>query len=156
MKTLRLMLVTLAVLVVTATAQPAGAGKLGVGLMAGEPSGLSAKAWLSSNTALDAGLAWYSWWAEGGLHVHADFLYHFSNLVPDLEFATLPPYVGIGGRIKFYSDKPHIGARIPLGITMLFKEFPVDLFLEVVPVVNLVPSTGADWNSAIGFRYYFH
>ena len=154
MKTLRLTLVALAVLVAMAVAQPGGAGKLGVGLMAGEPSGISAKAWLSPNTALDAGLAWYSWWAEGGLHVHADFLYHFNNLVPDLEFATLPPYIGIGGRIKF-EEKSHIGARVPLGVTMLFKEFPVDLFLEVVPIVNLIPSTKADWNSAIGFRYYF-
>jgi len=154
MKTLRLTLAAVAVLVVTATAQPAGAGKLGVGLMAGQPSGLSAKAWLSPNTAVDAGLGWGSWWSEGWLHVHADFLYHFKDLVPDLEFATLPPYVGIGGRIKL-TDEVHVGARVPFGITMVFKEYPIDLFLEVVPLLNLVPRPYGDWNSAIGFRFYF-
>jgi hypothetical protein len=154
MKTLHLMLAIVAVLAGTAAAQPGGAGKLGVGLMGGSPSGLSAKAWLSSNTALDAGLGWGSWWDQGHLHVHADFLYHFKNLVPDLEFATLPPYVGLGGRLGFFDDI-RIGARVPIGITLLFKDYPFDLFLEVVPVVKLVPTIGGDWDSSAGFRYYF-
>jgi hypothetical protein len=154
MKTLRVTLAAVAVLVVTAAAQPAGAGKLGVGLMGGTPSGISAKAWLSPNTAVDAGLGWGSLPHGGYLHVHADFLYHFTNLVPDLEFTTLPPYVGIGGRLGL-SDEMHIGARVPFGITMLFKEYPIDLFFEVVPVVTLLPETGADWDGSIGFRYYF-
>lgn len=154
MKTLHLVLAVGAVLVAMATAQPAGAGKLGVGLMAGEPSGLSAKAWLSSNTALDAGLGWGSWWDEGHLYFHADFLYHLKSLIPDFEFGSLPPYIGIGGRMKL-ADETRIGARIPFGITMLFSEVPIDLFLEAVPIINLIPKPTGDWNSSIGFRYYF-
>ncbi|MBM3332612.1 hypothetical protein FJY68_12335 [candidate division WOR-3 bacterium] len=154
MKTLRLVLAVAAFFVATATALPTGAGRLGVGLMAGEPSGLSAKAWLGPSSALDAGLGWGSWWDEGHLYFHADFLYHLKSLVPDSEFGSLPPYFGIGGRVKL-ADETRIGARIPFGVTMLFEDVPIDLFLEAVPVVNLIPRLSGDWNSSIGFRYYF-
>jgi len=48
-----------------------------------------------------------------------------------------------------------VGVRVPVGISYLFDSVPVDLFLEVAPVVDLVPSTGLGWNSGIGIRYYF-
>jgi hypothetical protein len=35
------------------------------------------------------------------------------------------------------------------------KENPVEFFVEVAPVVDLVPDTDADFEAALGIRYYF-
>ncbi len=48
---------------------------LGVGMILGEPTGLSAKMWTGKMTAFDAAAAW-SFGDEGALHLHADMLFH--------------------------------------------------------------------------------
>jgi hypothetical protein len=32
---------------------------------------------------------------------------------------------------------------------------PLDIFLEIVPILDLAPKVGFDFNGAIGIRYYF-
>jgi len=139
-----------------AAAEPKG---IGLGFIAGEPSGLSAKIWMSNRTAVDAALA-YSVWDYAALHVHADFLWHTQNMIQDAN-GFLPLYIGVGGRVKLANDvgETHyplrVGVRIPLGAEYVFTALPVGVFLEVVPIFNVVPSTAFNWNSAIGIRYYF-
>ena len=53
---------------------------LGLGLIFGEPTGLSAKMWTSERTAIDAALAW-SFSTPGWFHVHADFLIHNYDII---------------------------------------------------------------------------
>jgi hypothetical protein len=48
-----------------------------------------------------------------------------------------------------------LGVRIPFGIAYQFSEVPVDVFLEIVPVLDLNPSTSGSINAALGVRYYF-
>jgi hypothetical protein len=141
-----------------ASAQPQGAG---LGLMGGDPSGLSLKVWTGSRTAFDAGLG-YSYLGYGqALHVHGDLLWHTRSMIEDAENGYLPLYLGIGARLKMadagrgYPDM-RVGVRIPFGVEYVFPVFPVGLFLELVPVFDLIP--GNHWlgyNSSIGFRYYF-
>ncbi|MBN2464123.1 hypothetical protein JXD38_00665, partial [candidate division WOR-3 bacterium] len=92
------------------------------------------------------------------VHVHADFLFHSFDVLP-IDPGDLPIYVGVGGRIKLAGDGEdqdmRIGVRVPAGISYIFDSFPVDLFLEVAPVVDLVPSTRLGWNFGAGIRYYF-
>ena len=33
---------------------------------------------------------------------------------------------------------------------------PVEFFMELAPVVDLVPDTDADFDAAFGIRFYFH
>jgi len=51
----------------------------GVGVIFGDPTGLSLKSWLSSKTAVDAAVAWSAW--DDFLYVHADFLVHNFNII---------------------------------------------------------------------------
>ncbi len=44
---------------------------------------------------------------------------------------------------------------MPVGISYEFEKTPVELFLEVVPMLDLIPSTEVDMGGAVGFRYYF-
>jgi len=130
----------------------AQADGFGLGIILGEPTGLSAKLWLTEKTALDGAIAW-SMWYEPAIHIHADFLIHSFNLI-NVSKGQLPLYFGIGGRIKL-ADNPWIGVRIPVGLAYLFENAPVDIFLEIVPILDLAPGTYFHLNSAIGVRYFF-
>jgi hypothetical protein len=68
----------------------------GLGIMFGEPTGISFKGWLSERSAIDGGLGW-SYANEGSVQIHADYLYHFYNV---FETPNIHLYLGVGGRIK--------------------------------------------------------
>jgi hypothetical protein len=124
---------------------------IGVGLIIGEPTGFSAKTWVSSVDAVDAGVAWSM--TNGWFHVHADYLRHFFEVIP-VESGDLPLYVGIGARLGFGQDIV-LGARVPLGINYIFDDLPLDVFLEVVPGILITPDTKFDMGGGIGVRYWF-
>ncbi len=127
----------------------------GVGIIIGEPTGVSLKGWMTSTTAIDAGIAW-SFLDDGSVHLHGDYLVHFNVFNTSLK---IPLYVGIGGRIKFKNNKKitdnRIGVRVPFGIDFMLNDAPVDIFVELVPVLDLSPKTDINFNGAVGVRYFF-
>jgi hypothetical protein len=127
--------------------------KVGLGIILGEPTGLSAKMWTSETNAFDASLAWSVNGRNDALHLHADFLKHKFGLI-DVKKGKLPLYFGLGAKIVMAND-PVIAVRIPLGISYIFSDAPLDAFLEIVPILNLIPSTEFEVDPAIGMRYYF-
>jgi hypothetical protein len=135
-------------------AQPVSAGPFGLGIMAGEPTGISAKLMFRNANAVDAGLAW-SLDGDNDFLIQADYLYHNYDLIP-VGKGRLPLYFGIGGRLQFresLDDK--IGVRIPVGLSYIFESAPFDAFVEIVPILDLNPSTEFDLAGAIGGRFYF-
>jgi hypothetical protein len=128
---------------------------VGLGVIIGEPTGISLKSWLSSSTALAMAAAW-SFSDYEAFQVHLDYVLHHPRLVEP----NFPFYYGIGGRLKLHdthADKndAHFGVRIPLGLTYLFRDVPLDMFIEVVPILDLVPDTDVTLNAAVGMRFYF-
>jgi len=123
----------------------------GIGIIAGDPTGLSAKLYTGSNNAFDFAAAW-SFKGSGHLLLQADYVWHSSLSRTSSGMFAL--YYGIGGRIIFSND-PNVGVRIPIGIDYVFSTAPVDIFLEVVPVLDLIPSTDFDLNGGIGVRFWF-
>jgi hypothetical protein len=136
----------------------------GVGVMVGEPTGLSLKKWIGEDRAIDAGIGW-SFSDYDAFHFHVDYLFHrFGLLLDEGRGDRLPVYVGIGGRIKLKDhedgkgrdhDDDSFGIRIPLGISYLFADVPVDIFAEIVPTFDVAPDTDLDLGAAVGARYYF-
>lgn len=133
---------------------------LGIGVMVGEPTGLSLKSWINEENAFDVGLAW-SLGRYDAVNIHADYLWHNYDVFDDVEEGSFPLYYGVGGRIVFADDYPDpgdsnvvIGIRGPVGINYLFEESPIDLFLEVAPILNLTPDTNFDLDGALGIRLY--
>ncbi len=124
----------------------------GIGLMVGEPTGISLKYWMGPQYALAGGLAWS---LGGYLHVHGDFLLHNRSLLRDLNIkeGSFVLHYGIGARVKA-EKRTVVGVRVPLGVNFIFKRVPFDIFFEIVPVVNLIPATTLDINGGIGFRFY--
>ena len=125
----------------------------GLGIILGEPTGVSGKLWTSSENAFDFAAAW-SFQDDGHLLLQADYVWHIFRLIP-VSSGRLPFYVGVGGRVVF-ADDPTIGVRVPLGLDYMFSNAPVDIFLELVPILDLAPSTDFDFGAGIGARYWFN
>lgn len=125
---------------------------LGLGVVFGEPTGLSAKMWTSQRTAVDAAVAW-SFVGTGWLHIHTDFLIHNFDLI-NVSEGSLPVYFGVGAYMGLSSDLA-FGARIPFGIAYHFEGAPVEIFAELVPGLALLPEIEFYVGGGIGIRYYF-
>jgi hypothetical protein len=126
---------------------------IGVGLIVGEPTGISGKYWTGSTTAFDAGLAW-SFIDENAFQIHADYIFHNMRLIT-ISDGKLPFYYGIGARLKTATDI-QLGVRVPLGLAYLFRNAPIDIFIEVVPILDLIPKTDFQISIALGARYFFN
>ncbi len=131
---------------------PVQTGNFGLGIILGEPTGISFKSWQSREIAFDAALAW-SLGKNGNIHIHVDYLIHNYDIIK-LHKAKLPVYFGIGGRLES-KDESALGVRIPLGMSYMFEKAPIDLFFEIVPTLNIIPETIFDLEGGIGVRYYF-
>lgn len=131
-------------------AQDTNSGKTGLGIMLGEPSGITLKNWFNSKNSVDVGVAW-SLAGNDALYLHADYQWH-SPL--DVEKGNLAFFYGVGGRV-ILDNETFVGARIPLGLSYLAPEAPLEFFIEVAPVLNLTPNTDGDADGGIGVRYYF-
>lgn len=123
----------------------------GAGVILGEPTGLSAKAWTSQQNAVDFGLA-YSFRGRGYFHIHADYLWHFPRVIQSTE--QIPLFAGIGGRLAV-GREGRFGIRLPVGIAFLLRSAPIEFFLELAPIVDLAPATELSGNGGVGVRYYF-
>jgi hypothetical protein len=124
----------------------------GIGIVVGEPTGVSGKLWLGGQNALDMAAAW-SFKGDGNLLLQADYVWHSFNLI-SVSSGKLPLYYGIGGRV-ILSDDPLLGVRVPVGLDYMFSGAPVDIFLEIVPILDLIPSTDFDIGGGLGVRYWF-
>lgn len=128
-------------------------GSVGLGVIFGEPTGLSGKIWTTDRTAFDFGVAW-SFQHDGHFHLHADYLFHNFGYF-DVDRGSLPFYLGLGGRIRFHDDDNRIGVRFVVGIEYFFEDWPMAMFVEVVPILDLAPETEGDINGGLGVRFYF-
>lgn len=146
--------VFLAALVFGAVAAPAPAASIGVGVIAGEPTGLSVKAWLDERHAVDLGVGWSL--TRSAVHIHVDYLWHEFDLLRPGGGSRLPLYFGVGGRFTS-GDTGHLaelGVRAPVGVSWIPAKVPLDLFVEVAPVLNLFPDSALSVSAAIGLRYW--
>ncbi|OGR93020.1 MAG: hypothetical protein A2992_04585 [Elusimicrobia bacterium RIFCSPLOWO2_01_FULL_59_12] len=145
---------------VLALASSAGAAKqpgeprdFGVGAIFGSPTGLSMKYWLTDVSAVDAAMAWH-FGDDDRFQIHSDYLWHIT--LPSLKVAEgrLPAYVGVGLRVLAGNDS-EAGVRIPLGMSYLVERAPLELFAEIVPVVEFAPDTEGEIDGGVGIRFYF-
>jgi hypothetical protein len=87
-------------------------------------------------------------------HVHADYLFHNFNLIRATE--KFPLFYGPGVSINYYDYHfLQIGVRGDFGIAWMPRRTPMDLFLEIAPVMELFPAPDFDLNAGLGGRFYF-
>ena len=120
----------------------------GLGLELGEPSGLTGKVFVTKTSAIDFGVGYIydDYYYGDGIHLYADYLWHPMSLASTPAF-ELPFY--IGGGLRFWDfkycvanlctyDGSTLGIRVPLGIAFDFNNVPLDVFIQLVPVLDFV------------------
>jgi hypothetical protein len=152
--------------------------QIGVGVMLGDPTGLSGKAWVSHTNAIDAGLGAYAWgprgdclrggpepavcahgWDQSTLSVHADYLWE--SKIIEGHVAQLDWHIGGGARALFVSgacvaDCWDLGVRAPVGLDLTFQQPTfLEVFLELAPAFYVVPVAFFSFEGALGARGYF-
>lgn len=161
-----ILLSSLALFIVLALAKPVAAQDhgFGLGIVLGEPTGLSAKLWTSRINAFDFGLGVglggdrikykgvYD--NSGRVHFHMDYLWHSFNAISSTE--RFPLYYGFGGRFNTGGGYDgSFGVRGVVGIAWLPRSTPIDVFFELVPVFQVTPLTGLGIDAGLGIRYFF-
>jgi len=135
----------------------------GLGLIIGDPTGVSMKGFLSEEMAID-GAVGFELIHGDDLGLHLDVLWHFP--IKQWDSAALDLYLGVGPALGFHNhgrgrdddhddNDIHIGARGPFGLAVMFNPARFDVFLEVAAKLWLVEKVNFDLDAAIGGRYWF-
>lgn len=125
----------------------------GLGIIVGQPTGISAKYWTTGNTAFDFGLG-YSLEKHSRIHLHADYLFHVKDIFNTTENISL--YYGPGARLMSVENaNARLGVRFDVGIVWIPRNAPIDLFIEIAPLLDIIPETYFFVNGGIGVRYFF-
>lgn len=139
--------------------RPVDKGTLGVGIILGEPTGVTAKLYLKDDQAIQAAIG--SAFIGGGFQVHADYVWH-PWILQDKDSFVLPAYIGPGIRIFEHDSGPdhnlELGIRGVVGLLFDFKNVPLDAFLEVAGVPEYEfggKGFNFAFNAGAGVRYYF-
>jgi hypothetical protein len=154
--------------------------RFGLGLELGAPTGLNAKYFMGGMVAIQGGLGvmrdnWYYRYHDG-LHLHAEVVWHPVVLHSGRD-VTIPLHIGIGGRMLDLEGRcwngnnwvvcdndTHIGVRAPFGVSFLFNKVPMDVFLELALVVDVLHLDDDEYmddydragiDGVLGARYYF-
>jgi len=130
-------------------------GRFGVGIVLGEPIGGSAKYFFNDTMAIDGAAGW-SDHDHADLYLHSDVLWHNYDLLP-VSQGRLPVYLGVGGLARFrsHNEDNQVGIRVPVGMSYLFDNAPLDVFAEIGPAVDFAPSVRGEITGGIGVRFWF-
>ena len=132
---------------------------LGVGIVLGDPSGLSVAYRAGEHHAVQVDFGYN--FNKDRVHISADYLYNLVILdTPDMSGVRFPVYIGVGGRYQNYGndladEDAGFGIRVPIGMAVLPRTLAIDPFLELVPVMLITPETRATLEGGIGCRLYF-
>jgi len=133
----------------------------GIGVIIGSPTGFTGKYLWSRNSAIVVNAGW-SFVSDVKFHITGDYQFLFPDVIKGEEGVALRnvvPYLGIGGSFRAKTDEAtdetdfYLGLRLGGGIEYLINRFGV--FLELYPVVNVIPSTDFSFEGGLGARIYF-
>lgn len=130
-----------------------------IGVILGDPTGLSGRAKFDGEHSVDAAIAG-STGRWPGLHLHADYLWDRAHAWETTQ-GPLFMYYGLGGRIISIHDddsnngKLSAGPRGSLGILYNFNNPNLELFGEGALILDIVPEIDVDLDIGIGLRIRF-
>lgn len=144
------------------------AGMFGAGFHIGNTStGATGKLWFGEDVATQFAVG--SGPLGNDLRFQLDLLYSPYRFEAEDNLYALPFYVGLGGQMGIFFKNPNpvdrtdVGLRIPMGMSVVIPDNPVELFFEVAPDFATY-TTSADKNTShfvfyvdgqIGARFYF-
>jgi hypothetical protein len=140
--------------------RPSEKGTVGLGLIFGEPTGITVKVYLEDDRAIQGAFG-ASFYADAW-QLHAEYVLH-PWILQDRDTFVLPVYLGPGLRFMRYNGGRGgdatfaAGLRAVVGMLFDFKNVPLDVFVEVGGVLeyDFTDGWGPGFNVGAGVRYYF-
>jgi hypothetical protein len=143
--------------------------RFGIGLSVGEPTAVTIKWRATRTTAFDFAIG-HS--AMGYPRIHGDYLWQFFFLFPQTNY-NLNLYAGVGGAIGFgdkgkyllfnstadssrwfYTKTVTMAARGVIGLNYFLPRPGLEFFVELNPLVGVLPKAAIDIEGALGARFY--
>lgn len=144
----------------------------GIGLQVGTPTALTLKFGAQNNTnivlGIGAGIGYRG--SFFGLHLHGDYLFTAATLVNNGDI-NLSAYLGPGLWIALFNANSYgfgfgyyyggnyalfgFGARMPLGLNLRFSAAPIEVYLELDPMLLVFPGIDFNIGASLGFRWFF-
>jgi hypothetical protein len=131
----------------------------GFGLILGDPYGLTLKFWTDYEGAFDVDFG-YSYF--GPLRLQGDYLWHFNAFRSDIVRMYAGPGLALafGNGSAYYGDHDlvyngiGVGARVIFGVDVIPRRTPIEIFLELGPLIAFVPGVGVGLDAGVGIRFY--
>lgn len=141
--------------------------EFGFGIIFGNPLGGTMKFWTSNTNAFTVSLGEDYF---GSPRITADYLWHFNNAFhsnvvslyagPGVAFG-----MGHGQSYLYYKVGPNswyyraggeteIGVRGMVGVDIDPTNTPIEIFLELGPLMGITPGYGVTFDAALGIRFY--
>lgn len=132
--------------------------RFGVGLYVGDPTGFTFKGYLTQQWAIQGIFAWS--FANESFTMIGDAVFDFFDIPVETKKFRLPFYAGVGAKVGLdkggrNKNRTVGGIRIPVGVAMQFVKYPIEVFFEVAPGMEVAPSTDFDITGGLGARFYF-
>ena len=132
--------------------------RFGLGVILGEPTGLTMKGYVSPVVALDLIASWS--FVDDAITIIGDVTWDVTDVAIQSTTFSMPFYLGAGIKVGFVrggknKGKEIVGARVPVGLAMQFTRIPLEAFVEVAPGMEFTPATEFDFTGGLGARFYF-
>ena len=139
----RSVLITVVIASFVITNKPTFA-KTGIGIIAGSPSAITLK--INNFPVIQVGYSVFD--NNPYFSAAVDWWFLNPSIGGDFKF-----FLGVGAGVTFANDLG-LGVRVPVGVQWLPSSL-IEVFVQGVPTLNVIPATtyGTDWG--IGIRFYF-
>lgn len=130
-----------------------------LGIVLGDPTGLSGRFGLDGDHSIEGALAITSEHYHG-LHLHGTYLWDKPRTFHLQGGEPFYMYYGLGARLISIDRGEHDGdialaARAPLGLLFKIRNPDLEFFVELAGALNVTPNVNADLDAAIGCRIRF-
>ncbi|MCS7228141.1 MAG: hypothetical protein NZ839_04165, partial [Endomicrobia bacterium] len=113
-------------------------GEISFGVSLGEPTGISLKLQKEKYMAYDIGCGFNT--SQKYLFLSLDILkYDYQRITSKELTGKMPICYGFGVNIEQFRDNTSLGIRILGGIEYIFADIPLNIFVKIAPVVNIIP-----------------
>ncbi|UCH66161.1 MAG: hypothetical protein JSW63_03245 [Ignavibacterium sp.] len=125
-----------------------------MGIILGEPTGINAKFWTATETAIDMSLGYSFTSSNSIIDFYGDYVFHHPGMLKAKENFVV--YYGPGVGLRINEGKSRLGIRGVIGILWLPADSRFDLFAEFAPILDIIPETKIDFSGGIGGRFFFN
>lgn len=130
-----------------------------VGVVLGDPTGLSGRLGLDGNYSLNGALA-YAAGGRSGVYVHGTYIRDKARTFAIENSGPIEMYYGLGLRVIAidsgkYDGDVLVGPRAPLGLAYNINNPNLEIFGELSVALDLVPRTDVDLDVGVGVRIRF-